>query len=90
MSNAYDDSFMMVNYIIVCICIFSNFHVSFRDRPFDFRGGGGGCFLKIFFLFSSDRKPEFFFLRLPKYFFQDKAKPKYFFLNSIYARNVFF
>ena len=33
----------------------------------------------------------FFFFTVwePKYFFQDKAKRNYFFLNSIYARNVF-
>ena len=48
-------------------------------------------FLKIFFLFSSDRKSEIFFFTVweSKYFFQDKAKTNYFFLNSIYARNVF-
>ena len=44
----------------------------------------GGVFfsLKIFFLFSSDRKPEnFFFFTVwePKYFFHDKAKNKLFF-----------
>ena len=49
-------------------------------------------FLKIFFLFSSDRKPEIFFFSQSEsqnIFFQDKAKRNYFFLNSIYARNVF-
>ena len=53
----------------------------FRDRPWG-RGGGaedGGWvfFLKIFF----DRKTEIFFfltVRLPKYFFQDKAKTIFF------------
>ena len=51
-------------------------------------------FLKIFLLFSSDRKPEIFFSRSEsqnKFFFQGKAKKKiFFFLNSMYARNVFF
>ena len=54
-----------------------------------FCGGGGWVFSSRF---SSDRKTEVFFsVREPKYFFQAKAKTKYFFfLNSIYARNVFF
>ena len=54
--------------------------------------GGVLFFLKIFFLFSSDRKPENFFFQSESQniFFQDKAKTNYFFLNSIYARNVFF
>ena len=55
-----------------------------------FCGGGGLVFSSRF---SSDRKTEIFFLtvREPKYFFQAKAKTIFFFfLNSIYARNVFF
>ena len=44
----------------------------------------------VFFFFPQDF--PFYFLPIEnqrKYFFQDKAKTNYFFLNSIYARNVF-
>ena len=54
----------------------------------------GGVFfsLKIFFLFSFDRKPEIFFSQSESQniFFMTKQKQTIFFLNSIYARNVFF
>ena len=75
----------------------------FRDRSFDFLGGGVGVQGAGFFPqdFLPIEKQRFFFLtvRMPKYiyiyffFFQDKAKTKnifFFFLNNIYARNLFF
>ena len=66
-------------YISKCVMSFS---VLETDHLI-FSGGKGGLgfFLKIFLLFSSDRKPENFVFTVwePKYFFQDKAKTKYFF-----------
>ena len=50
-----------------------------------FGGGGGGRVGRLFFFpqdFLPIEKQEFFFfltVREPKYFFQDKAKTKYFF-----------
>ena len=48
---------------------------------FFFWGGGAGFFLKIFFLFFFPIKNQriVFSVWEPKYFFQDKAKTKYFF-----------
>ena len=73
------------------------FIYTIRDRAFDFWGvGGGGEGGRGLFFFPQDFLPIenqriFVFHSLkPTYFFQDKAKSKYFFLNSIYARNVFF
>ena len=54
----------------------------FKDRPFDFlgRGGvwGGGWVFPQDFL-PIEKQIYFLTVREPKYFFQDKAKTKYFF-----------
>ena len=60
-----------------------------------FWGGGGRGARLVFFPqdFLPIEKQRFFFSQSESQniFFQDKAKTKYFFfLNSIYARNVFF
>ena len=49
-------------------------------------------FLKILFLFSSDRNEIFFSQSESQniFFFKTKQKQNIFFLNSIYTRNVFF
>ena len=52
-------------------------------------GGLGAVFFPQEFLPIENQRISFFTVWEPKYFFQDKAKTKYFFLNSIYARNVF-
>ena len=58
----------------------------FRDRPFDFRWGGGRGEGAVFCPqdFLPIEKQRFFFLtvREPKYFFQDKAKTKSFFVSK--------
>ena len=55
--------------------------------------GGGAVFIfsrfSFYFLPIEDQR-IFFQSESQNIFFQDKAETKYFFLNSIYARNAFF
>ena len=76
-------------YLLFCTVYCNENRLKNNMTPYE-PGADAGFFSSRF---SSDRKTEIFFLpvREPKYFFSGQSKNKiFFFLNRIYARNIFF